>query len=129
MTKLPALAFTVILGLSGCASSAGGFCNRYDVEDDGLSEEEFYTQFYGSWDTDNDNRLSAEEFEDAFNREPMRAWGGSFGEWDQNGDGYLSLGEFAAGVEAVGMFDAWDEDEDGQLDDLECDDLDTNAAM
>lgn len=89
----------------------GGFYTRWDADQDGtLAGDELSRGIYGIYDGDDDGTLSAEEF-DSWNT----AWGGDYNyeAWDTNDDEVINSDEFRAGIGEAGVFDAWDNDNNG----------------
>lgn len=83
---------------------------------EGLTAPEFGAGLFEVLDANDDGQVSETEWEDAGD-----AWtgGAPLSEWDTSGDGTLDEGELAAGVATTDRWDTWDQDSSGLLEESE----------
>ena len=67
-----------------------------------VDESEFTTGLYDTWDQDNDDLISADEFNENADRWLTAGYG--FDTWDANGDGFLDEDEYGAGIAGTGLY-------------------------
>jgi Ca2+-binding EF-hand superfamily protein len=87
--------------------------------DDRIDENEFNTvmddnDYYNRWDADRDNRISETEWNTGIGEnypDYDENTDGLFDDWDTDRDGYLNNDEYYGGT-----FNAWDDDRSGYLD-------------
>ncbi|MBD3239001.1 MAG: hypothetical protein GF331_00340 [Chitinivibrionales bacterium] len=84
-----------------------GLFDDWDTNGDGLIDpQEFSTNMFEMWDSDNDDGISRSEWEQSQARWFEDTY--EFDEWDTDGNGVLSFEEFDAGVRENNVLDAWD---------------------
>ena len=98
----------------GLGPGAESLFAAIDVDEDGiLTAAEFEVGMWQLWDVDGDGRVSAQEWQGGwFEGQPQ---GQTFAQWDVDGDGSVSRTEFAGTWTQVGLFDAWNTDDDTLL--------------
>lgn len=106
-----------LFGMGAAAGATVGGCSLLDEnEDEQITQAEFRTGLFDSWDTDDDGLLTEDEFEAGTGRgEVFDELSGDFEAWDDDGDDTLSESEFEAGIAASDDELAW---LDRQCDDL-----------
>lgn len=86
----------------------------WDLDDDGLFDaDEFGASFFDIWDMDDDDDIDETEWNDF--AEDFGLENADFATWDADSDGVLSMDEINAGLETGGWFDTWDMNDDGFL--------------
>ncbi len=94
----------------GTAYGENAWFSERDLDSDGfLSEDEYTTGLYGSYDRDQDGLFSEEEQQVGYRSTD------DYGIWDGDADGALTEDEFGVGLGEVGTFGTWDADSDGLL--------------
>lgn len=116
-----ALLLLPLVLLAACAAPrTAGFCD-YDVNDDGLYEDEFTTGVFDDFDDDDDGLLDRNEFDAGFG---ATTWdddlGYDYARFDGDGDGLVNDAEFRTGFAGYDTFNRYDRDGDGLLRDDEC---------
>ena len=91
----------------------------WDTNNDGVFQQAEYDAWgqngIATWDTDADNRLSANEFNTGWTGAGFNNSEGLFADWDDNSDGYLTSDEYFDDEE----WSEWDTNSDGMLETTE----------
>ena len=88
-----------------------GFFNDWDLDGDGLNEDEFSNSFFETWDFDNDGILEENEFNTA--AVDFGLDNADWNTWDLDTDGVLEMEEFKTGFMSYGYYDMFDADLNG----------------
>lgn len=99
-------------------AAAAGIYESFDTDQDQrVSRDEFAANLYSTWDADADNQVTRSEFERS------NGWFGDeedlFQDWDDDRSGSLSEGEFTTGVEQAGTFERYDANDSGWFEQTE----------
>lgn len=93
--------------------------NAPDFGDEDARREAVSERVHAAWDTDDDDRISEEEWrEGTGSRDADTDWG-RWDDWDGDGDSELDLNEVREGLEGANVYDRIDRDDDMILDDEE----------
>lgn len=88
---------------------------RWDRDGDNLlSVAELADGLFTAWDLDGNGRLSRREWNERFFQGGIAGWS-DFAMWDQDGDQQVSRQEYATGWAEGGLFGLWDADADDRL--------------
>ena len=111
---------SLLIGLTSCNTEDEAYA-LWDLNDDGISREEFYERWYSAgywnlWDRNNDGVIDEEEWNsgldsyyDKFDRDQI-----GYNDFDLDNDGFLDSEEMTEGE-----FVLWDTDNDGSIDKVE----------
>jgi hypothetical protein len=99
-------------------AAAAGMYESFDTDQDQrVSSDEFAANLYSTWDADDDNQVTRSEFERS------NGWFGDeeglFQDWDDDRSGSLSEDEFTTGVEQAGTFERYDANDSGWFEETE----------
>jgi Ca2+-binding EF-hand superfamily protein len=89
-----------------------GYHEEWDADGDSyFTNNELNTGYFNEFDEDRDGLLNEEEYNE-LNGDWEREYGNNFQAWDMNEDSTLDSNEFNTGVEQKGIFNDWDADGD-----------------
>lgn len=86
--------------------------------EEGADREAVSERVHAAWDTDDDDRVSEQEWREGTGTGEEGDWG-SWTDWDADGDSGLDLNEVREGMEGNDVYDRIDRDQDMILDDEE----------
>lgn len=98
--------------------AATDYFESWDEDNDNaLNKDEFAKSLFSTWDTNADNMLDENEWDMAANDFGFKAdenW--NWEAWNSNNDNMISMDEFSTTLSSANLYEAWDENKNNALD-------------
>ncbi len=97
-------------------SGASNFENNWDYDHNGeVSTVELARGVYQAFDTNGDDQIDPNEFQNAQTKWMPDRYNAQFSQWDLDGDGELSFFEFAEGIQTSRYAESFDKNKDSKV--------------